>query len=226
LKLGTGDAVVCDLGYTGSFHLIADSHFSTIKIPRPIILKSLPRAGRPNDLRMDRNDIALRLLFGYIGGTLHVPLAAGLRAAELYGEHIVDLVALATGAKGEAREIAEQRGVRAVRLAAILRMIAQQFGYPGLSVATIAAQLGISPRYVHLLLEATGFSFAQHLLAKRLEQAAELLRDPRQQGRKITDIAQETGFADLSHFNRAFRRRFGDTPSGLRGTAFRSSRED
>jgi AraC-like DNA-binding protein len=226
LNLATGDAAVCDLGYTGSVRLIANSHFSTIRIPRSIFLKSLPRVGRPNDVRMDRDDMALRLLFGYIDGTLHVPLAAGSRATELYGEHIVDLVALATGANGEAREIAEQRGVRAARLAAILRMISQQFDNPGLSAATIAIQLGVTPRYVHLLLEATGCSFAEHLLDRRLEQAALLLRDPRRQDRKITDIARQTGFVDLSHFNRAFRRHFGETPSGVRGTAFRNFQKD
>jgi AraC-like DNA-binding protein len=224
--LGPGDAVLADLGYTGSHRLNVATHFSSILIPRPLIAKCVPPAKQLTGLKLDRDDIARRLLFGYIGGTLRVPLATGSRAAELYSEHIVDLVALAIGAEGEAREIAEQRGARAARLAAIQRMISQQFGNPGLNAATIAVELGVTPRYVHLLLEATGRSFTQHLLDQRLEQAAALLRDPRRQDRKITDIAQETGFADLSHFNRAFRRRFGDTPSGVRGAAFRSSRED
>jgi AraC-like DNA-binding protein len=34
--------------------------------------------------------------------------------------------------------------------------------------------------------------------------------------RKVGDLALETGFTDLSYFNRSFRRRFGDTPSGFR----------
>jgi transcriptional regulator GlxA family with amidase domain len=74
-------------------------------------------------------------------------------------------------------------------------------------------------------MEPTGRSFTKHLLDQRLEQAAALLRDPRRQDRQIADVARETGFTDLSHFNRVFRRRFGDTPSGVRD-AFRSSRED
>ena len=44
-------------------------------------------------------------------------------------------------------------------------------------------------------------------------------------GVRIADIALESGFADLSQFNRAFRRRFGDTPSGMRAEARRSSDE-
>jgi AraC-like DNA-binding protein len=33
---------------------------------------------------------------------------------------------------------------------------------------------------------------------------------------RISDIALQVGFSDISHFNRLFRSRFGDTPSGVR----------
>jgi AraC-like DNA-binding protein len=35
----------------------------------------------------------------------------------------------------------------------------------------------------------------------------------------IIDIAFASGFRDVSHFNRVFRRRFGETPSGVRPAA-------
>jgi hypothetical protein len=69
---------------------------------------------------------------------------------------------------------------------------------------------------LHLLLEETGKSFTHHVLERRLDKAAALLRDPRWRDRKIADIAAEAGFTDLSHFNRAFRRQYGATPSDLR----------
>jgi len=80
----------------------------------------------------------------------------------------------------------------------------------------IATSLGVTPRYVHLLLEETGRSFTHHVLERRLEKAAVLLRDPLWRARKVADIAAESGFTDLSYFNRSFRRRFGGTPSGIR----------
>ena len=49
---------------------------------------------------------------------------------------------------------------------------------PGLDPAAFAARMGLSVRYLHRLLEPTGRSFAEHLLAKRLERAAGMLRDP------------------------------------------------
>jgi AraC-like DNA-binding protein len=35
--------------------------------------------------------------------------------------------------------------------------------------------------------------------------------------RRISDVALQVGFSDISHFNRLFRSRFGDTPGGVRG---------
>jgi AraC-like DNA-binding protein len=51
------------------------------------------------------------------------------------------------------------------------------------------------------------------------------LRDPRATRLKISEIALEAGFPDLSHFNRSFRRRFGNTPSAVRADAARLENE-
>ena len=106
---------------------------------------------------------------------------------------------------------------RKARRAAILRVIEGRSGDSNLSAIAVARMLGITPRYVHLLLEETGKSFTHHLLARRLQKAALMLRDTRWSYRKIAEIAVEAGFTDLSYFNRAFRRSFGLTPSQMRG---------
>jgi AraC-like DNA-binding protein len=108
---------------------------------------------------------------------------------------------------------------RETRRAAILRIVESRSGDPKLSAAAIAAVLGITPRYVHLLLEETGRSLSHHVLERRLRRAIELLRDPRWRDRRISDIAAAAGFTDLSYFNRAFRRHCGVTPSDIRDTA-------
>jgi AraC-like DNA-binding protein len=110
----------------------------------------------------------------------------------------------------------EQSDVRAARLDAILRAIAAQFSDSRLSAALVAAQLGITPRYVHLLLQQSDRTFMQHVLRNRLDRAAQLLDADKGQNRKIAEIALEAGFSDLSHFNRTFRRHFGITPSKMR----------
>jgi AraC-like DNA-binding protein len=218
VKLGPGEAIVCDNAYSGSVHFTTDARWSSVLIPRAAIRKLLPRADRLAGATLDRDDVARRLLFGYLGGTLDMDLNGG-RVAQLYGEHIIDLVALALGAEGDAREVVEHRTVGAMRRAAILREIETRAADPRLSADAIASGLDITPRYVRLLLEETGRSFSQHVLERRLDRAAALLRDPRRDGYRVSAIAFECGFGDLSYFNRAFRRRFGETPSDARQRA-------
>jgi len=45
------------------------------------------------------------------------------------------------------------------------------------------------------------------------------LTDPRHPHLAIIDIAFVVGFGDVSHFNRMFRGRFGETPSGVRSSS-------
>ncbi|HTV28619.1 MAG TPA: helix-turn-helix transcriptional regulator [Xanthobacteraceae bacterium] len=106
--------------------------------------------------------------------------------------------------------------VRVERRAAILREIEKRSGDPSLNAITVANLLGITARYVHLLLEETGARFSRHVLERRLEKADALLRDPQWQDRLIIEIATEAGFTDISHFNRAFRRKFLATPTAIR----------
>jgi AraC-like DNA-binding protein len=59
----------------------------------------------------------------------------------------------------------------------------------------------------------TGQSPATWLRERRLERARILLQTT---DRSVTDVALEVGFASLSHFVHAFRRRFRQTPQGVR----------
>src|ERR1700735_4190165 len=67
---------------------------------------------------------------------------------------------------------------KTARLFAILHLIEIHSDDLELSAVTAARQLGVTPRYVHLLLRRTGKSFTRHLLETRLQNAAALLRDP------------------------------------------------
>ena len=88
-----------------------------------------------------------------------------------------------------------------------------------LSAAAVAARHRVTPRYVHKLLESEGATFTRFLTELRLDRAHRMLRDERLLTRTITSIAYDVGFNDLSHFNRAFRRRYHVTPSDIRAAA-------
>jgi AraC-like DNA-binding protein len=162
---------------------------------------------------------SLSLLVSYIGALGEMDALIKPEFQRLIVAHVNELIALTLGAKGDAAEFARSHGLRAARLVRVLQLIDAGILDARLSVATIAAQLGVTARYVQLLLEDSGQTFTQYVLRKRLEKAKELLVRDVDQKRKIAVIALEVGFADLSHFNRAFRRHFGDTPSGVRASS-------
>jgi AraC-like DNA-binding protein len=133
--------------------------------------------------------------------------------------HVHDLVALVLGAPGDVAEAASGRGLRAARLHAIKTEIRASLGEQSLSLTTIAARHRITPRYVPALFADEGATFSQFLLEERLARVHRMLRHPLQMPRSMSDIAYEAGFGDLSHFNRAFRRRYGATRSDVRAAA-------
>jgi AraC-like DNA-binding protein len=119
------------------------------------------------------------------------------------------------------QKIAHGRGVRAARLRAIKIDILGHLGTPALSLDAVAAREGISPIYIRKLLESEDTSFTKFVLEQRLLPAHRMLRDRRFADRPIAAIAMEAGFGDLSYFNRAFRRRYGASPSDVRAAARR-----
>jgi AraC-like DNA-binding protein len=186
---------------------------------RAAALKTL--VAHPEDLagRAVHPGSALHLLDGYLRSltTLEEPPPSEL--APIIGVHLLDLVAAALGPTAEAAEIVAMRGVKAARLRAILAQVARCFSNPDFDLDNVARTLGLSRRYVQQLLEETGKSFTEHLLERRLERSFAMLTDRRCLHLAIIDIAFAAGFGDVSHFNRVFRRRFGDTPSGVRAAA-------
>ena len=107
----------------------------------------------------------------------------------------------------------------ATRRTAALDYIASHFSDPKLSLTKVARSLRISPRYLQRLLETAGMSFASNVIELRLKQAFMLFTAQRGGKVRISDIALQSGFSDVSYFNRLFRSRFGDTPSGVRGSS-------
>jgi transcriptional regulator GlxA family with amidase domain len=67
-------------------------------------------------------------------------------------------------------------------------------------------------------------SFTEHVNELRLKRAFMLLKAEREGHACISDIGLQAGFSDISHFNRVFRARFGDTPSGVRARGLPSGK--
>jgi AraC-like DNA-binding protein len=220
LITGPGSAVVLS-GTDPSVRAVhGDGKFVTIALSRPEIAELVPDVNAAFASMIPAENDALRLLLHYVDA-LHRNALGAPAIAEVAARHMLDLAALALGAKGDAAEVAQLRGLAAARLEAIKAYIRDKIGDPELSAASVAARLGVTSRYVHRLFEREGKTFSEFVLLRRLERARQMLGDARFAEQKISAIALDCGFRDISYFNRTFRRAFGMTPSDVRPPSLR-----
>jgi len=202
--------------------LRGDGTCVTLAFPRATLQALVPDLCAALVRPIHEGNGALRLLSDYLGVLQGRDAAMTPALARAFATHVRDLTALAIGARGEAREIAITGGAKAAWRRAILEAIDASAHAPEASAGVIARKLGISERYLRAVLAETGKAFSELLLERRLALAWRRLNDPRASYQTISEIAYSVGFSDISYFNRSFRRRFGDTPSGAR----RSGRGD
>ena len=96
----------------------------------------------------------------------------------------------------------------------VLAWLNEQYTRPDLNIAMAAEQFHISKKYVtQFLKDQTGKSFTEYVEELRLSRAMELLRGSEL---GITEISVQCGFSTQNTFYKAFRRRFGISPSAVR----------
>jgi AraC-like DNA-binding protein len=80
-------------------------------------------------------------------------------------------------------------------------------------LATLAQDLGLSPRHLQRQLQAAGLSFRTLLAEARYRHAGQWLMHS---ASPLAEVGFVCGYADQSHFTREFRQRSGLTPAGYR----------
>jgi AraC-like DNA-binding protein len=214
--LGDGDAVLVSGNDPSCFTHHAPGNLLGLRIPKSPLLRML-RAGDGNFMRsVPAGTAALSLLRDYVGLTWERDVAADPALARLMSGQIVELIAATIGATRDGAEQARLGGLRAARLQRARQEISRRMTEPDLSLVAMAEQLHCTPRSLQRLFESSGTTFSDFLLEERLARAYRMLGDPWQAAQKISSIALDCGFNDVSYFNRAFRRRYGAAPGDVR----------
>jgi AraC-like DNA-binding protein len=215
VALQRGDAVVLTGADLGSFTTLRSTRLATVEFPDGALTALLHDPGLSSGRRISARTPSLRLLRQYLNAVSRLDALGSPRLRSVAMAHIHDLAALALGAGREAEEIASGRGVRAARLQSIKSDVLARLDLE-LTLGDVAAGHRLSPRYVRLLFASEGTSFSEFVRDERLNRAHRMLLSPRFDHRRISEIAYEVGFNDLSYFNRTFRRRFGISPGEVR----------
>lgn len=98
----------------------------------------------------------------------------------------------------------------------VTHYVEQHISEPELNAQRIAEALGISTRYVQMIFARMQTTASNYILEHRLQLVANCLRH--EHATRISDLALEAGFSDLSYFCRRFRDRFGVSARELRAS--------
>lgn len=208
--LQPGEFVLLDNAQSYAMHMSAANTSIDLIMPEAWLERWLPDpvqyTGTPYTASAD---------WGAPLGSLLTTLAREIENAALPRKVIADqlgaLLALAVGCKPE---VATRHKAKLARR--LLGLIEERHGDPELDAEGVAREAGISKRYLHAVLAEAGTTFLTALAGVRLERACELLSDPRCDGLQVAEISWRCGYLDPSYFTRAFRRRFGTSPTEWR----------
>lgn len=202
--LRPGQVLVCDVDrpFLRSFGFGLEE--LAVKVPRTAFAELTGMPGVAAPLVLDAvTDLYTRALVTLVARAVRsrVPLPPDEQA-------VLELVSV-LAADGRA-------GLPAAHRAAARAFIDDHLSDPLLSAADVAAGAGVSERHLSRLFAETGTSVPQHILARRLDLAHSMLAHTPGPGLRTVDAAARCGFTSMSHFSRAFRRRFGLTAGEVR----------
>ena len=214
--LRDGDAMLLSYSVSRTISRTDPVDHRVIRVPRAALAPLVRNIDGFVLRAIPRGTGMLSLLKGYVDAVFDDPAVGVPDMRRLVVAHLCDLVAVTLGATRDAGALAELRGVRAARLRAIKADIEVHLAHGDLSPGAVAKRQQVSDSYIRKLFGGEGTSFSEYVLARRLLLAHRILTDRRWAGAGIASIAYDSGFGDLSYFNRAFRRCYGTTPSEVR----------
>ncbi|MFC7052558.1 helix-turn-helix domain-containing protein [Hansschlegelia quercus] len=136
------------------------------------------------------------------------------RLHDRLGSHLIDLLSLAL--EGDERVLRSgESTVQRAHIGRIERFIRQNLRSRSLTPELIAAECGISVRYLHDLFSGGDRTVGRWIRELRLEECRSQLQDADRRD-TIAEIAYRWGFGDHAQFSRHYRAHFGETPRQTR----------
>lgn len=186
----------------------------SVTIPRALLEPLVADVDGLHGLRLAGTSPLGGMLSQHILGLEARAPAMNVREASVLFDATVQMVAGCVGPSLEAREVVAGAMASAV-LAQIRRSIDLHLGNPALGPDFLMQLHGLSRAKLYRLFEPHG-GVADYIRRRRLARCFLDLASPTQREVKVATIGYRWGFANEASFSRAFRSRFGVTPSDVR----------
>lgn len=217
-SVGQGHLLLISHEEQASVYLGRNSVLDGVLLPRALLEHGLSRVGRSLFGTYDQNNPIAAVLKAYVTTLLSSDPARTIGFQRLSGGHVADLItALLMERAGEPDPRAESESL--ARFEQICRAIDKQALDHSLTIHKLSTQFQLSLRSLNAIFARFDTTVADEIRHARLKHARRLLllsQQGRQVPLKIAEIAFAAGFNDVTTFNRAYLRQFGERPSDTR----------
>jgi len=213
-EFADGDLWVCDAQSPWSLQFRNDFELLLLQVPRARLVGRLGRVQTiPGSVLGETvAATAARPVMRALANNFAMTEDGDLMACEAA---VVELVLSSLLAESRPEEDSATQ-VQAAHFARVCAVIEARLRDPDLSIPAIAAEEGLSPRYIQRLFEGHDRAFSDYVRHRRLEQCRLDLVNPQHADRSIAEIAFRWGFSDQAHFSRVFSAAYGVSPREFR----------
>ncbi|MDC7787311.1 helix-turn-helix domain-containing protein [Rhodoplanes sp. TEM] len=223
LSFPSGQLIAFDLADTMDT-VNSDFDLVSVIIPRRRLAPLLARPDSLNGAAVDPLSGTGRLLAACLASLYQSAPQLSTAEASAAAVALIDLIALAFNGVDPAGGDVPVAAGRA-ELLRVQNFVKAHLAAPTLGPDMIAAALGISRARLYRLFAPIG-GIAEYVREQRLRRCLGDLVSAKQAHRQVAEIAYAWGFSDPTHFARAFKQRFGRTPSEVRRAAPPLARRD
>jgi AraC family transcriptional regulator, positive regulator of tynA and feaB len=190
---------------------VDDGRIFTFRLPRKLVVSCL--GYEPQGGLLSRDTLAGRLVSQIVGEVIKGEPSAPAPDETYMQMAVYDLICAAFARPG--RDLRSGSPHTEKLFEQVCCIIRDTIADPDLSPSKVAAEAGISLRYLQKLFTPKGMTCGHFIHALRLDHAARLLHRRARSGAKLplSEIAFAAGFRDYNFFARKFRERFGCVPS-------------
>lgn len=208
--LRRGDLVLHDQARPFSLEFSKRSRSIMISIPRPLLTARLPDAPQLTARRIPRQSKLAALASSVMRQLTRLDDQTAEDTVRRVGASALDIFAAAIEA-----ELTGESGPKhgRERIVQVKKYILANLQDPELDLDTIAAAHNMAPRTLNRLFAQESTTPIRWLWQQRLAASYKALAEGHTH--QVTEAALSFGFSDLSHFSRAFKSAFGQSPHSL-----------